>query len=81
MIKVFLVKGRFMMGEEMQPFSRECRATSEGAAVEYILSDLGSKHRTPRGKIEVLEVKEIDPKDARDEIVRSLSGVEDKYGT
>ncbi len=66
MVKVFLVKGKFLMGERMQPFSKECRATNKEAAVEFILSDLGSRHKTPRNKIDILTVKEVEAENTED---------------
>lgn len=58
--KNYQIKGRFLMGGRMQPFTKECSATSEKRALEHIFSDLGSKHRTPRNKIQVEEVKELE---------------------
>ncbi len=61
MSKVFAVKGSFQMGDRMQPFTKECSALNEKAAVEFVYSDLGSKHKTPRSKIRIIEVKEVQP--------------------
>jgi large subunit ribosomal protein LX len=58
MAKVYEIKGRFLMGDKMQPFVKECRALNERHAVEFIYSELGSKHRTPRNKIKIDEIKE-----------------------
>ncbi|MFQ5815761.1 MAG: 50S ribosomal protein L18Ae [Candidatus Hydrothermarchaeaceae archaeon] len=66
MVKVFAVKGTFQMGDRMQPFTKECRALNEKSAVEFVYSELGSKHRTPRNKIKILEVKEIKPDDEKE---------------
>jgi large subunit ribosomal protein LX len=60
-VKVFEVRGKFQMGDRMQPFKKECRALNEKSAIEFVYSDLGSKHRTPRNKIKILEIKEINP--------------------
>ena len=59
-MKNYQIKGRFLMGDRMQPFTKECSALSEKRALEYIFSELGSKHRTPRDKIRVEEVKELE---------------------
>ncbi len=59
MVKIFRITGRFMMGREMRQFTKECRADDEDAAIEFVLSDLGSKHRTPRNKIEIQSVSEV----------------------
>ncbi|MEE9612388.1 MAG: 50S ribosomal protein L18Ae [Desulfatiglandales bacterium] len=66
MVKVFAVKGTFKMGDQMQPFTKECRALNEKSALEFVYSDLGSKHRTPRNKINILEIKELKPEEATD---------------
>jgi large subunit ribosomal protein LX len=57
-LKEYRVRGKFLMGREMRPFTKVCRAASERAAREYILSDLGSRHRTPRNRIEIEEISE-----------------------
>jgi large subunit ribosomal protein LX len=46
------------MGDRMQPFVKECHAASESHAVEYIYSEFGSKHKTPRNKIKIEEINE-----------------------
>lgn len=58
-MKNYQIKGRFLMGDRMQPFTKECKALSEKQALEHIFSELGSKHKTPRNKIRVEEVKEL----------------------
>ena len=55
----FKIKGKFMMGETMQPFTREINALNEKNAIEKIYCDLGSKHKTPRNKIIIEEIEKI----------------------
>lgn len=53
---LYEVKGKFLMGEKMQPFVKECNAANEDHAVEYIYSEFGSKHKTKRTKIKIEEI-------------------------
>lgn len=55
----YRIKGRFRMGEVMQPFEKEVESISEKRAVEKVYSDLGSKHKTPRTKIIIEKVEEV----------------------
>ena len=55
----FRVKGKFQMGEIMQPFTKEVAAVNEQSAVEKIYCEFGSKHKTPRNKIVVEEIEKI----------------------
>lgn len=58
-VKKFQIRGKFRMGDEMQPFVKECTSDSEEHAVEKIYSELGSKHKTPRNRIRIEEVVEL----------------------
>ncbi len=49
------------MGEMMQPFVKEVRAENENRVKEVLYSEFGSKHKTPRKKVHIQEIKEIDP--------------------
>ncbi len=44
----------------MQPFVKECRAANEKHAIEYVYSEFGSKHKTPRNKIKIEEIKKME---------------------
>lgn len=59
MIKTYEIKGKFLMGDKIRPFVKECRALSKEQAVEFIYSDIGSKHKTPRNKIKIEEIREV----------------------
>lgn len=58
--KVFRVIGRFRMGEDMQPFVKEVRSDKEEHAREAVYTDLGSKHRTKRGRIIIDKVEVVE---------------------
>jgi large subunit ribosomal protein LX len=59
-VKVFRVKGKFLMGDKMQPFTKEYRAISKERVIERVYSDFGSKHKVKRNKIKINEVEEIE---------------------
>ena len=54
---LYEIKGKFLMGDKMHPFVKECSAEKESHALEFVYSELGSKHKTPRNKITIEEVK------------------------
>jgi len=54
---LYEIKGKFLMGDRMQPFVKEFNAANESHAIEYVYSEFGSKHKTPRNKIEIEEIK------------------------
>jgi large subunit ribosomal protein LX len=62
-VKVYRIKGRFLMGERMQTFTKEYRAISERNAIEKAYSDFGSKHKVKRNRIKIEEVKETAPEE------------------
>ncbi len=72
--KVYRVKGRFLMGDSPQPFTKELISTRPEAAKEKILSDLGSKHKVRRGKIWIDSIEEIPSSEAEDPLVKYLAG-------
>lgn len=57
---LYEIRGKFLMGDRMQPFVKECHAANENHALEHIYSEFGSKHKTPRNKIKIegIEKKE-----------------------
>ncbi len=76
-IKTFRIKGKFKMGEKMQPFVWECRAVSEEKATEKMFSEFGSKHGTKRNMIKILSMEEISPEEAKSPEMRYYAGVEE----
>ena len=57
-VKKFKVKGRFLMGKRMQPFTMEVSSINEDQAREKVLSDLGSRHRVKRNKVFIESIEE-----------------------
>lgn len=58
-MKAFKVKGKFLMGDRWQGFTKEVAGKDEIEVAERIYSVLGSKHRVKRAKIKISEVQEI----------------------
>ena len=61
-MKAFRISGRFRMGRNWQPFSKEMAAKDEAAARERLLSVLGSQHGVARKYVAIADVVEV-PKD------------------
>ena len=57
-VKKFKVKGRFLMGKRMQPFTMDVSSINEDQAREKVLSDLGSRHRVKRNKVFIESIDE-----------------------
>lgn len=73
MAKIFRVKGWFGRGNRRQKFTKEMRALSKEQVVERIYSDIGSKHGVKRNLIQISEISEIKPEEAKDPRVIGLS--------
>ncbi len=71
-VKIFRIKGKFQMGNVMQPFTKEIRALKKEHAIEIVMSDLGSKHKVKRRKIKIDEVKEISKEEVQDQFLKSF---------
>ncbi|GBE54224.1 50S ribosomal protein LX [archaeon BMS3Bbin15] len=76
-IKTFRIKGKFKMGERMQPFVWECRALDSERATEKMFSEFGSRHGTRRNMIKISSLEEIKPEDAERPEVKFYAGIED----
>ena len=57
------------MGRNRQAFTQEVAAETQEEAVARVLSELGSKHRTKRRDITVLEVEEVPKEEVEDSAV------------
>ncbi len=75
-MKVYRVTGTFEMGRERaQPFTKEVAAESEARAREVLLSELGSKHRTPRRRIAIASVVEVPADQVESTVARAKAGL------
>ncbi|SCG86270.1 50S ribosomal protein L18Ae [Methanobacterium congolense] len=71
--KIFRIQGKFMMGNDLKPFTRELKSISEDDIREKIYSEFGSKHRINRKKIFIDEIAEITAEEAIDPLIKALS--------
>jgi large subunit ribosomal protein LX len=70
--KIFRIQGKFMMGDNLKPFTRELRATSEEEIREKIYSEFGSKHHITRNQIKIQDIQEISAEDVQDTLIKAL---------
>jgi large subunit ribosomal protein LX len=72
-VKIFRITGKIDKPNWKTSFKKEVRALKPEDAVEKIYKELGSKHRTKRFQIKVLEVKEISPEEVTNPIIKKLA--------
>ena len=70
--KIYRVKGKFVMGSDVQVFTKELNSFNEEQIYEKIYSLFGSKHGINRNQISIDEIKEISADEVIDPIVKSL---------
>ena len=70
--KIYRVKGRFVLGSELQVFTKEFKAVKEEDIEEKIYSIFGSKHRINRNQIKIESIEEISADEAEDHIVKAI---------
>jgi large subunit ribosomal protein LX len=68
-MKAFKVTGSFQMGRKPQNFTKEVISKDKKEATEFILSDIGSKHKVKRWQIKIAEVKELKLDEVTDSII------------
>jgi large subunit ribosomal protein LX len=69
-MKAFRISGRFRMGREWQPFSKEVAAADEAAAREKLLSLFGSQHGVSRKYVTIATVAEVPKEQVQDHAVK-----------
>ncbi|HIP16699.1 MAG TPA: 50S ribosomal protein L18a [Methanothermococcus okinawensis] len=72
MVKIFKITGKILGKDEVMVFTKECRALKEEDALEYIYSDLGSKHHVKRTLIKIEEIKEITKDEVTDQVIQKI---------
>jgi large subunit ribosomal protein LX len=58
-MKAFRIEGEFLMKDKWQKFTKEIASKSKNTALEYLLSDMGGRHRAKRKNIKIHDVKEL----------------------
>ncbi|UCD92004.1 MAG: 50S ribosomal protein L18a [Methanobacteriota archaeon] len=69
-MKAFRIEGEFLMKDKWQKFVREVASKDKKSAMEYILSDIGGRHRTKRKNVKIHDVKQIKPEEIQDQFVK-----------
>jgi len=72
-VKVFRIRGlmKYRTGD-VQPFTIEVTALSEGQALEKVYSLLGSRHKLKRRNIKIQSIEEVSIEDVKSDYVRRL---------
>ncbi len=70
--KIYRVKGRFVLGSEVQVFTKELKAIKEEDIYEKIYSVFGSKHRITRNQIKIESIEEISADEVEDNILKAI---------
>ena len=68
-MKAFEVNGTMDINKNKQVFSIQIAAENTESARMHIFSELGSRHRLKRPKIDIAEIKELKGDDVTDKIV------------
>jgi large subunit ribosomal protein LX len=71
--KIFRVKGKFIMGNSLKPFTKELKAINEKDIHEKLYSEFGSKHRIGRNQVFVEEITEISKEEVITPLIKALS--------
>lgn len=71
--KIFRIQGKFLMGEGLQPFTKELKAIEESEIYEKIFSEFGSKHNISRDQVKIETIEEISAEEAQDPIIKAIA--------
>ncbi|MCK4757965.1 MAG: 50S ribosomal protein L18a [Thermoplasmata archaeon] len=68
-MKAFKVSGTFLMGRDMQPFTKEVAAEDKNDAEEQVYSIMGSKHGVKRFRIKIENITPMKTEDVKDPVI------------
>ncbi len=71
-MKAYRVKGKFLMKDVWQPFTKEVVGENEEEAKERLLSIMGSRHRVKRRMVKIEEVKELQKDEIEDAVIKYM---------
>lgn len=71
--KIFKIQGKFLMGEKLQKFTKELKASKEEDIYEKIYSDFGSKHHISQDQIKIDKIEEISLGQVQDPLIKAIS--------
>ncbi|HIP84001.1 MAG TPA: 50S ribosomal protein L18a [Methanothermococcus okinawensis] len=72
-MKVYRITGRILGKEEPMFFRKEYRALKKEDALEYLYSEMGSKHHVKRTLVKVEKIEEIPEDEAKDPVIQSIT--------
>ena len=70
--KIYRIKGKFVLGEEVQKFTKELKAFKEADIYEKIYSIFGSKHGINKNQIKIEDITEIKADEVVDPILKAI---------
>ena len=70
--KIFRIQGKFLMGDDLKPFTKELKAIKEEEVYEKIFSEFGSKHHISRDQVKIDTIEEISAEEVQDPIIKAL---------
>ncbi len=70
--KIFRIQGKFVMGENLKPFTKELKALKEEDIYERLYSEIGSKHHIGRYQVKIEKIEEISAEEVQDPVVKAL---------
>ena len=73
--KIFRINGKIIKPSFQTSFQKEIKAMKREDAIEKLYAEIGSQHRVKRVHLKILSITEIQPEEAKDVIIRKLSGV------
>ena len=68
-MKAFKATGTFLMGKDIQPFSKEVAAKDKNEAEELVYSIMGSKHNVKRFRIDIEKLVPIKDDEITDQVI------------
>ena len=72
MVKIYRITGRILGKEEPMLFRKEYRALKREDAIEYLYSEMGSKHHVKRTLIKIDKIEEISEDEVTDPILQNI---------
>ncbi|HIQ39358.1 MAG TPA: 50S ribosomal protein L18a [Methanothermococcus okinawensis] len=72
MIKIYRISGRILGKDEPMFFRKEYRALKKEDALEYLYSEMGSKHHVKRTLIKIEKIEEISEDEVTDPVLQSI---------
>jgi len=72
MIKIYRISGKILSKEEPMFFRKEYRALKKEDALEYLYSEMGSKHHVKRTLIKIEKIEEISEDEVTDPVLQSI---------